>query len=272
VVQSTAGRYTAGYDWMVNSTDAERLANRQSLVVVAPWVMISQATWDTSWGAYSNTYKDSTITIAGVTQQAVNHKFDLRQPRGVKYYFGNQTVFAGSAQRSMLVTHDGDGTKQISVSCFINGNSGTNFTSGSANSTFWLQQIIATFSAPASITFDTPIIGSDQMCSWASVANASSYRLEYTLNSGPWTLETTTANTSYTVPKERFNSGGTIRYRVKVEAKTGWNESVYTIGIVRTIDPGFGGIAINGGTIGKMYIGSSEISIVIYGTSTIWEG
>lgn len=272
VVQSTAGRYSSGYEWQVSNSDADRIANNRSLLVLRHWIRIDQASWQTSWGGFDiTTTRNSNFVVNGVTRN-IGTRYDLRQPNLTFYYVGTHTsVFPVGTTHSEYITHGTDGRISIPVSAFFNGNNTTNFTSASTSATLALPNIVRTFPAPASITFDTPTIGSNQACSWSAVANGGNYRLEYSLNGGAWTHETLTGGTVFTVPAARFAAGGTIQYRVRADAVTGWSDSPWTYSAVRTIDPGFGGIFLGTSEINSLYLGTTAIKEVIKDGVTVWK-
>jgi hypothetical protein len=268
VVQSTAGRYSSGYEWMVANDDADRVAYNRSLVYVRHWIRIDQATWSTSWGGYNLTAQNSTTTVNG-TVNNVTTKYDLRKPRGVKYLVGTHTdVFPSGLVTSNYVYHDGAGNAYINISSFFKGTASTNFTSATTSANHWLPQITRQHAAPSSITFETPTYGVGQTVSWVAAASGGTYKLEYSINGGAWTQEATVANPtlSYSVPAARFTFVGTIQYRVSVMAQDGWSTSNFTTSLVRTIAPP---IYIGTTAVPKLYIGNTLVAGLYLGTTKI---
>jgi hypothetical protein len=227
---SNSASFSMGFEWSITS---QSTANNTSTVLIRMWGLRKNTGAQSVYG-YDQT---SWFEHDGGNRQNITTQYDWRNATvNVTYYVGTHTaVFMKGASRTITVTHDSAGKRTLPIQTFFKG-SGTYFTSASTSGNAVLDQIWRTHAAPANITFDAPTYGSNKIVSWGSVATAVDYRLEYSKDNGSsWFLETTTSSTSYEVNASRWNDMGTVRYRVRVNSKDGWNVSSWTAGANRTV-------------------------------------
>jgi len=111
-------RYSGGFEWQVTNSDADRIANNRSVLLVRMWGANSQP----QNGAWNLTDLTSFIKIDGI-QYNQTTRYDWRNASAnVKYYVGLDTVvFPKGSYKEVTIYHNADGTKSVPVEVFFNG-------------------------------------------------------------------------------------------------------------------------------------------------------
>lgn len=231
-VVSGNARYTGGFEWQVTNSDADRIANNRSIVLLRMWGACSQP----QYGAWN--YDDQTSYFEYDCGNRLNiaTRYDWRNAAAnTIYYVGTHTsVFPKGSEREITIYHGTNGRRDLPLKTYFYGANTSVFLSVTTEQTVSLPQIIRTHPAPTSLVFNAPVYGSNRDLSFTKQADVN-HVLEYQLNGGSWVSETTISGNSYTVPSARFNGMGTIRFRIKAVAVDGWYESAWAYTATQTI-------------------------------------
>lgn len=183
-VNGTATYYRTGFEWMVENSDEDRIANNRSLVTIRLWISSTTGV-GYSWNLGSNT---SWKEHDGGNRANITTQFDFRNISGTgPHYCGlNTNVFPVGSYFSFYVTHNADGSRSLPVSTYLYGGVSA-FENGSTSTTLTLPAI-PRYAAITNFTLNKASAGaglSRLVATWAT-DTACDY-VAYSLNGGAWT-------------------------------------------------------------------------------------
>jgi hypothetical protein len=183
-VNGTATYYRTGFEWMVENSDEDRIANNRSLVTIRLWISSTSGV-GYAWNLGNNT---SWKEHDGGNRANMTTQFDLRNISGTgRHYCGYHTsVFPVGSYFSFYVYHNSDGTRSLPVSTYLYGGV-SSFQNGSTSTTLTLPAI-PRYAAITGFTLNKASGGaglSRLVASWSTDTTCD--YVAYSLNGGAWT-------------------------------------------------------------------------------------
>lgn len=131
------GSYSGGFEWQVTNSDADRIANNRSVVLIRMWNRR-----DGTGAAYNGYDNTSYFEHDGGNRSNTTTRYDFRNAtQGVIYYVGYDTaVFSKGGTRTITITHNADGTRSLPIKTYFYGGN-TTFQNVTTTSTVTLPAI-----------------------------------------------------------------------------------------------------------------------------------
>lgn len=212
-------RYTGGFEWQVTNSDADRIANNRSVLLIRMW----GSTKEPQYSSYNLYDRTSYITIDG-TQYTQITRHDLRKASANQiYYVGlDTTVFPKGEYKEVVIQHESDGTKKVNIETFFRAET-SSLTSIKTTSTITLPTIPRTSSITNNTSTNNRIdIGQDVTFTIDRKSSGFTHKLSYVVGGVTYIIGTGIGTSStYSFPTSLINSfTGTTLPNITVKCET----------------------------------------------------